>query len=269
MAKPGVEVGTQKAWDICEKYNLPRMIWVTNMDDDNASFRQVVVDLQELYGKKIAPLHLPIRENGQFVGYVNVIQMKAKRWKEDGTVDKTDVPDYSFENLEICREALLESVQKQMKNIWTVIFPVIRSLRTRSVRFYIPMYVTAVWFRFPWLPVQWQKVSTPWLDDIVKYLPSPEKKQCKAINIKTNEVYDADFNFAKAKSAYVFKTIVDPFIGKYSLVKVTSGVIKTDDVMYNEEHGMDDKIGKLYVLRGNNRKKYRSCTPVISEHLQN
>ena len=89
------------------------------------------------------------------------------------------------------------------------------------------------------------------LDDIVKYLPSPEKKQCKAINIKTNEVYDADFNFAKAKSAYVFKTIVDPFIGKYSLVKVTSGVIKTDDVMYNEEHGMDDKIGKLYVLRGN------------------
>lgn len=110
MAKPGVEVGTQKAWDICEKYNLPRMIWVTNMDDDNASFRQVVVDLQELYGKKIAPLHLPIRENGQFVGYVNVIQMKAKRWKEDGTVDKTDVPDYSFENLEICREALLESV---------------------------------------------------------------------------------------------------------------------------------------------------------------
>ena len=108
--KAGVEVGTQKAWDICEKYNLPRMIWVTNMDDDNASFRQVVVDLQELYGKKIAPLHLPIRENGQFVGYVNVIQMKAKRWKEDGTVDKTDVPDYSFENLEICREALLESV---------------------------------------------------------------------------------------------------------------------------------------------------------------
>ena len=71
--KAGVEVGTQKAWDICEKYNLPRMIWVTNMDDDNASFRQVVVDLQELYGKKIAPLHLPIRENGQFVGYIHLL----------------------------------------------------------------------------------------------------------------------------------------------------------------------------------------------------
>ncbi|MDD6266344.1 MAG: EF-Tu/IF-2/RF-3 family GTPase, partial [Clostridium sp.] len=58
-------------------------------------------------------------------------------------------------------------------------------------------------------------------------------------------------NFSKAKSAYIFKTIVDPFIGKYSLIKVNSGVIKTDDVLYNQEHGMDDKIGKLYVLRGN------------------
>ena len=89
------------------------------------------------------------------------------------------------------------------------------------------------------------------LDDIVKYLPSPDKKQCKGIDLKTNEVFDADYNFSKAKSAYIFKTIVDPFIGKYSLIKVNSGVIKTDDMMYNQEHGMDDKIGKIYVLRGN------------------
>ena len=249
--KAGVEVGTQKAWEICEKYNLPRMIWVTNMDDDNASFRQVVVDLQELYGKKIAPLHLPIRENGQFVGYVNVIQMKAKRWKEDGTVDKTDVPDYSFENLEICREALLESVAETSEEYMDRYFSgdtfsenEIRQVLHTNVcdGSMVPISMASGTMA---------KGIYTLLDDIVKYLPSPEKKQCKAINIKTNEVYDADFNFAKAKSAYIFKTIVDPFIGKYSLIKVTSGVIKTDDVMYNEEHGMDDKIGKLYVLRGN------------------
>lgn len=249
--KAGVEVGTQKAWEICEKYNLPRMIWVTNMDDDNASFRQVVVDLQELYGKKIAPLHLPIRENGKFVGYVNVIQMKAKRWKEDGTVDKTDVPDYSFENLEICREALLESVAETSEEYMDRYFSgdtfsenEIRQVLHTNVcdGSMVPISMASGTMA---------KGIYTLLDDIVKYLPSPEKKQCKAINIKTNEVYDADFNFAKAKSAYIFKTIVDPFIGKYSLIKVTSGVIKTDDVMYNEEHGMDDKIGKLYVLRGN------------------
>ena len=224
--KAGVEVGTQKAWDICEKYNLPRMIWVTNMDDDNASFRQVVVDLQELYGKKIAPLHLPIRENGQFVGYVNVIQMKAKRWKEDGTVDKTDVPDYSFENLEICREALLESVAETSEEYMDRYFSgdtfsenEIRQVLHTNVcdGSMVPISMASGTMA---------KGIYTLLDDIVKYLPSPEKKQCKAINIKTNEVYDADFNFAKAKSAYVFKTMVDPFIGKYSFVKVCSGVFR-------------------------------------------
>lgn len=86
------------------------MVFVTDMDIDEASYRQVVQDLQELYGKKIAPFHLPIRENGQFVGYVNVLQQRAKRWKENGEVEKTDVPDYSKENLGICREALMEAV---------------------------------------------------------------------------------------------------------------------------------------------------------------
>jgi elongation factor G len=249
--KAGVEVGTKKAWEICEKYQLPRMIWVTNMDDNNASFRQVVVDLQELYGKRIAPLHLPIRENEQFVGYVNVIQKKAKRWKEDGTVEKSDVPDYSVENLDICREVLLESVAETSEEYMDRYFEgdefseneIREALRVNvcdgSI---VPLSMAS--------GVMAKGIYTL-LDDIVKYLPSPEKKQCKGINLKTNEVFDADYSFSKPKSAYIFKTIVDPFIGKYSLIKVTSGVIKTDDLLYNQEHSMDDKIGKVYVLRGN------------------
>ena len=61
----------------------------------------------------------------------------------------------------------------------------------------------------------------------------------------------ADYDFAKPKSAYVFKTIVDPFIGKYSLIKINSGVLKTDDVLYNHHKDTEEKIGKLYVLKGN------------------
>ena len=108
--KAGIQTGTKRAWEICEKYKLPRMIFVTDMDIDNASFKDVVLKLQELYGKKIAPFHLPIRENEKFVGYVNVIQQRAKRWNESGGVDKFDVPEYSKENLGICREALVEAV---------------------------------------------------------------------------------------------------------------------------------------------------------------
>ena len=74
--KNGVESGTRRAWKICEKYHLPRMVFVTEMDIDDASFRQVVEDLQELYGKKIAPFHLPIRENVE-----QVTTFKSKKSK--------------------------------------------------------------------------------------------------------------------------------------------------------------------------------------------
>ena len=107
--KTGIEPGTKRAWELCEAKKLARMIFVTNMDDDKASFREIVQGLQDMYGKRIAPFHLPIRENEQFVGYVNVIQQKAKRWNDKGTVDKFDVPDYSQENLSIFRYVKMSS----------------------------------------------------------------------------------------------------------------------------------------------------------------
>ena len=88
------------------------------------------------------------------------------------------------------------------------------------------------------------------LDDIVKYMPSPENREIAGINLKTNEIYEANYDFSKAKSAYIFKTIVDPYIGKYSLIKVCSGVLKTDDLLYNKDKDIEEKVGKLYVLQG-------------------
>ena len=89
------------------------------------------------------------------------------------------------------------------------------------------------------------------IDDIIKYMPSPENREVAGINMKTSEIYHADYDFAKAKSAYIWKTIVDPFIGKYSLIKVNSGVLKADDLIYNVDRDIEEKIGKLYVLQGN------------------
>jgi elongation factor G len=87
--------------------------------------------------------------------------------------------------------------------------------------------------------------------DIIKYLPSPEDRTISGIHADTNEVYEADYDFSKPKSAYCFKTIVDPFVGKYSLIKVNSGVLKTDDLLFNKHKQTEEKIGKLYILTGN------------------
>ena len=89
------------------------------------------------------------------------------------------------------------------------------------------------------------------LNDIVELFPSPDKKACNGINMKTNEIFEANYDFSKSKSAYVFKTIVDPFIGKYSLIKVSSGVIKSDDTLYNQERETEEKLSKLYIMQGN------------------
>ena len=90
--KAGIETGTRRAWEICEKNHLPRMIFVTDMDIDNASYRQVVEDLQALYGKKIAPFHLPVREDGQFVG------MSSSRKQSDGSM-REQLKNLKFRNI--------------------------------------------------------------------------------------------------------------------------------------------------------------------------
>ena len=248
--KSGMEVGTQKAWDLCEKYKLPRMIYVSNMDVDNASFRQVVEDMTQMFGKKMAPFHLPIRENEKFVGYVNVITETGNRWQGKEVVE-CEVPDYNKPNLQICRDTLMEAVAETSEEMMERYFSgetfseaeIRAALRTNvcdgSI---VPMTMGS--------NVLCQGMYTL-LDDIIKYFPSPENRTVAGINMKTNEIYHADYDFAKAKSAYVWKTIVDPFIGKYSLIKVNSGVLNTDDVIYNVDKDIEEKIGKIYVLQGN------------------
>lgn len=248
--KAGVEVGTEKAWELCEKYKLPRFVFVTDMDVDQASFRQVVEDMTEAYGKKMAPFHLPIRENEKFVGYVNVIGENGFRWQGKEVVE-CEVPEYSKANLQICREALIEAVAETSEEFMERFFggetfteAEIRAALRNNVLdgTIVPMTMGS--------SLLCQGIYTL-LDDIIKYMPSPENKEIAGINLRTNEIFQADYDFAKAKSAYVFKTMVDPFIGKYSLIKVCSGVLKADDMIYNSDKEIEEKVSKLYVLQGN------------------
>ncbi|MCR4781825.1 MAG: elongation factor G [Lachnospiraceae bacterium] len=249
--KDGVNVGTKKAWELCDKFNLPRMIFVTEMDIDDVSYRQVVEDLQTLYGKKIAPFHFPLRENNEFVGYINVIQKTAKKWNPDGSVSHCEMPSYSTEYLDKYRETLMESVAETSEEFMDRYFNG-EEFSENEIRAALRENVSTNDI----VPVMMGSNLTnrgmyTMMVDIVKYLPSPLDRPVTGINANTNEVYEANYDFKKPKSAYCFKTIVDPFVGKYSLIKVNSGVLKTDDLMYNKHKDNEEKIGKLYVLCGN------------------
>lgn len=249
--KAGVEVGTEKAWELCDKYNLPRMIYVTEMDVDDASFRGVVQQLTDRYGKVIAPHFQPIRENEKLVGYVNVIKNAGRRYTGVGQREECEIPDYCLPNLQILREHLMEAVAETSEDFMERYFAgeefsveEIRSAMRVEVMdgSIVPVAMGS--------NIQAQGVANL-LSDIVRFFPSPDKRECAGFNRKTNEIFEANYNFAKAKSAYVFKTMVDPFIGKYSFVKVCSGVLKGDDVLYNAVTESEEKPGKLYVMNGN------------------
>ena len=249
--KAGVEVGTEKAWELCDKYKLPRMIYVTEMDVDDASFRQVVQDFTDRYEKVIAPHSQPIRENEKLVGYVNVIKNAARRYTGVGQREECEIPEYCKPNLEIYRDKLLEAVAETSEAFMERYFDgdefsveEIRSAMRTEVMDgdIVPVAMGS--------NIQAQGVANL-LSDIVRFFPSPDNRSCAGINRKTNEIFEGNYDFAKAKSAYVFKTMVDPFIGKYSFIKVCSGVLKGDDTLYNGDSDAEAKLGKIYTMVGN------------------
>ena len=249
-AKAGVEVGTMKAWDYCEKYHLPRIFFITDMDDDNASFRKVVEKLTEIYGKKIAPFHIPIRENEKFVGFVNVVKMGGRRFTTASEYVECEIPEYSKANLSEVREILLEAVAETSEELMEKYFSgeeftqqeISQALRNNVIDgTLVPVMMGSG------LNAQG---TTMLLQAIEKYFPSPEKTSIKGKNVKTGEEIVVDYEDGKPFSARVFKTIADPFIGKFSLFKICSGVIKSDSVIYNANKDTEEKISRLYVLRG-------------------
>ena len=248
--KAGIEPGTEKAWELCEKLRLPRMIFVTNMDDDHASYRELVLKLETRFGRKIAPFQLPIRENEKFVGFVNVIKMGGRRFTNLSDYEECPIPEYVQKNLGIAREALMEAVAETSEEYMERYFSgdeftveeIQQALRSHVIDgSIVPVMMGSG------INCQGFKVLMQVLD---RYFPSPDKYECVGVDVSTGERFTAKYNDDVSLSARVFKTIADPFIGKYSLMKICTGTLKPDSVIYNVNKESEEKVGKLYVLRG-------------------
>ena len=249
--KAGIEVGTKKAWEICERYKLPRMIFVTDMDDDNASFRNVVEALKEDYGNRIAPFHTPIRENEKFIGFVNVVKKAGRRFSNNlGEYVDGDIPEYCMEYTNAYRDALMESIAETSEDLMNKFFE-----GEEFTMVEIENAIRSGVASCDMIPVLCgsgvqARGTFALLQAIDKYFPSPNKNVITGMSQKTETTFFADYDANKDFSARVFKTIADPFIGKFSLIKVCSGVLKSDSVIFNANKGTEEKLSRLYVLRG-------------------
>lgn len=235
---------------MCEKYNLPRLIFVTNMDDDHASYRELVVKLETKFGRKIAPFQLPIRENEKFVGFVNVVKMGGRRFTNLSDYEECEIPDYVQKNLTIARDALIEAVAETSEEYMERYFlgeeftqeEISTALRTHVIEGDIVPVMMGSGINCQGFKVLLQAID--------KYFPSPDHFECIGVDVSTGERFTAKYNDDVSLSARVFKTIVDPFIGKYSLMKICTGTLKGDTIVYNVNKDTEEKIGKLYILRG-------------------
>lgn len=251
--KAGVEVGTVRAFEFCKKHNIPCMAFVTNVDDEHVKLQEIVDDLKDRYGKTVAPFHLPLREDGKFMGFVNVVKMEGRKYLPDGTYEEYEIPEGTEADLDECREDLIEAVAETSEELMDKFFEgepftqeevsmaLRASVHDRSI---IPVLIGS--------PVN-SYGAQALLIAINKYFPSPLDRigvQFSGENTKAKEIYTATFDDTRPVSAYVFKTIADPFVGKFSFVKVCNGVLKADSNLYNAERMAEEKVGKLYVLRG-------------------
>ena len=248
--KAGIEVGTEKAWDLCEKYRLPRIIFATNMDDDHASFRELILKLERRFGRKIAPFQVPIRENEKFVGFVNVVKMEGRRFTNMSEYEACDIPEYTEKNLGIARDALMEAVAETSEEYMERYFSgeeftqdeIYTAVQTHvSECNIVPVMMGS--------GINCQGFNAL-LNAIDRYFPAPDYFECVGVDVSTGERFTAKYNDDVSLSARVFKTVVDPFIGKYSLMKICTGSLKADSTIYNVNQDAEEKVAKVYVLRG-------------------
>ncbi|QUI25684.1 elongation factor G [Vallitalea pronyensis] len=249
--KSGVEVGTEKAWEYAEEMDIPKMVFVTDMDDDQASLKNVLEQLREIFGKSIAPFQVPIRDGEHFVGFVNVVKMQGRKFVKDH-VEQCDIPDDMNEALEPVREMILEAVAESDETLMEKYFEgeefTLDEIQTALHNGVIDGSIVPVLCGSGIQNIGVQVL----LNSIVKYLPAPKEEHTSVMGVNPDNDKEIEVICDKNEpmSALVFKTIVDPYIGRLSLFRVYSGILKADSSYMNVNKDTSERISHIYVLRG-------------------
>jgi len=243
-ATSGVEVGTEQVWDYSEKNGLPRLIFVNKMDRENADFFRALDEIQAKLGAKCLPVQLPLGSQEDFKGVADLVSLQqdelpsslqdqAKSFRDrllEAVVETNDelLTKY-LEGEEISNEEFSGAIREA--TVAGKLVPVLVGSALRSVGI------------------------TPVLDAIRGYLPSPEERgPIVATNPATGAAEELEPVEGSPLSCLVFKTTIDPYVGKLSYLRVYSGVIPSNSQVWNANKGATERLGQLLVLRGKNQE---------------
>ena len=249
-AKSGVEVGTEKAWEYCEEMHLPRIIFINQMDDENADFEKTLADLRKNFGKAVAPLQIPFNdENGNFIGFINLIKRDARK-KVNGKLEKCEMPEEKKDQVEVLRSMLIEVAAESSEELMEKFFND-EELTEEEIYDGLQAGIT----NHSIAPVMCGSATLGYgvkllMNTIVRFTPPAieAKANFHAFHDGKDVVYCSSDD--ERFSAYVFKTIADPYIGRLNLFRVMTGKLDTTMTIYNEEKDTLEKVGRIFVVRG-------------------
>lgn len=248
-AKDGVAVGTEKSWAYTKEQGIPKMFFISKMDEENADYFKVFDELKNTFGKGVVAFEIPIIEGEKFAGLVDVIHMKAKKFDKDKFID-VDIPADLVDRVSELREGLKEAVAETSEELLEKFFSgeefTIEEIH-KGLRAGIADGSVVPVFGGTALYNAGVKML---MDAIIEYMPSPDDNAAIKAKKPSGETLELKAAENEALSALVFKTIADPFVGKISIFRVYSGTLKSDSTVYNTTSEKPEKIAQLYMLRG-------------------
>jgi elongation factor G len=256
-AVDGVKAQTQTLWKWADEFEVPRIVFINKLDRERADYLKAVDDMETSLGCRPVAVNMPIGQEENFKGVIDLITMKARFFTFDdkGTYDEIDIPEeYRSEAdrlhmmlMEACAEADDELMEKYLETDELSQEEIRRGLREGTLTgVFTPVFCGSATANIGIRQL---------LDYIVICLPSPIDKGIQyGTNPKTDEPEERRPDPKEPFSAMVFKTVSDPFTGRLSLFRVYSGTVKSDSTVYNPNKNCSERIGQILLPEGKKQK---------------
>jgi len=258
-AVDGVEPQSETVWRQADKYKVPRLGFVNKMDRQGADFFNVCTQVKEMLGGNPVPLQVPIGEEIDFKGVVDLISKKAIVWNEDDmgmTYNEIPIPEELIDDVEKYRAQLVEAVAEYDDELMEKFFEdedsitedeIIAALRAATIDMSIIPMMCGSAFK--------NKGVQAMLDAVMRYLPSPlDIDAIEGINPKNDEPAFRKPSVNEPFSALAFKIATDPFVGRLAFFRTYSGYLDAGSYVLNNRSGKKERISRIYQMHSNKQE---------------
>jgi elongation factor G len=248
-AVAGVEVQTEKLWSEAASLGLPRIVVLNRLDRERASLERALESLRRDCAREIIPVQLPLGEEKAFSGVVDLVTMKAQTFAADGKMTETDIPAALNDAAQRAREQLIEMVAEADEQLMETFFAAGTLTQEQLVAGLRTATMTGKLYPLLCTSAAHATGMQPLLDAIVNYAPSPAERDFRTLDKDGAETTTKAADSAPY-SAFVWKTIADPFAGRITMLRVVAGTIKSDTTVNNATRETPERFGHLLVLQG-------------------